>query len=52
MDVDIREATIKDIDKGFLIVLLENYKFLVNKKGLNLKDSMATKKCLEYYNIV
>jgi len=43
---------IKDIDKGFLIVLLENYKFLVNKKGLNLKDSMATKKCLEYYNIV
>lgn len=43
---------LNDIEKGFLLVLKENYIFLVKEKGLNLKDSSATKECLEYYKIV
>ena len=45
------KACLKDIDKGFELVLRENYKFLLNK-GLNLEESNLTKKCLEFYKIV
>lgn len=46
------EECIKDINKGFKLVLEENYKFLVKKKGFNIIDSKATKECLEYYKVV
>lgn len=46
------EECMNDIEKGFLFVLNENYKFLVEKKGLKVESSLATKKCLEYYKII
>ena len=46
------KACMEDIDKGFELVLLENYKFLMNKKDFNLESSELTKKCLKYYKIV
>ena len=44
-------ACLENIEKGFELVLKENYIFLL-KKGLDLDKSDLTKKCLEYYKIV
>ena len=45
------DACVKNIDEGFVLVLKENYEFLL-KIGLDLDKSDLTKKCLKYYKVV